>query len=81
MRKNVTVSALRMTSMPVLLILILVLLLIAYCINSGLLAVPVQADIGATRSGDASLMAEDAASAVQPLLELRYDAIEQANPY
>jgi hypothetical protein len=81
MRKNVTVSALRMTSMPVLLILIVVLLLIAYCVNSGLLAVPLQADTWTPRSGDASLMAEDAASAVQPLLELRYDAIEQANPY
>ncbi len=81
MRQNSALSALRMTSMPVLLILLLVLLLIAYCVNSGLLSVPVQADAGMTHSGDAPLIAEDSASAAQPLLDLRYDTIEHSNPY
>jgi hypothetical protein len=81
MRENVTVRALRMTSMPVFLILLVVLLLIVYCVNSGLLTVPVQADVGAIRSGDAPRMAVDSVSAVQPLLDVRYDAIEHSSPY
>ncbi len=80
MREKTTLSALRMTSVPVLLILFLVLLLALYCINTGPLTIAVQADMGTTGSGDVPPMAEDSMSAAQPLLGLRCDAIEYSNP-
>ena len=73
-------SALRMTSVPVLLILLLILLLALYCINSGLLTVPVQADMGTIDSGDVPLITQDAMSAAQPMLGVHWDAIEYTSP-
>jgi hypothetical protein len=67
-------SALRMTSVPVLLILLLILLLALYCINSSLMTSPVQADdVGTTRSPETPLISADSISAIQPLLGLYYD--------
>lgn len=80
MSEKTTLSALRMTSVPVLLILLLVLLLALYCINTSLLTIPVQADMGTTGSSDMPLIAEDSMSAAQPLLGLRCDAIEYPTP-
>ena len=80
MRENTAVTSLRMTSVPVLLTLLLLLLLAMYSLNSGLLASPVQADMGAIDVVQAEHAPDAALSAAQPLLGLHYSTMESRNP-
>lgn len=73
MRNGTTVSTLRMTSAPVLVTLVLMLLLLLYCVNSGLLMANAQTKVGDDSSSQArTTESSPVLSATQPVLSVQY---------